>query len=375
MRTPFLLLLLPLPLLHSLPTMIRLGYQNCASCHISPQGAGLLNSYGRAIDLAQSLKGGEPKDKTNSIMKVMSMGGRLTQDVRYTGQDTLTTVGSGPNLGVLRDRFFYRNAFEIGRGFRFSSTTTVEDNAAPRPVLKYDKDLIGSDAYLSSALVSWRPRDGVEFAIGRDALPTALNLPNLALFIRSRNRAGYYDFPTQAKVFIWRERWAATGYVFGPSGTEKTGEHETGEGAMAEIDVLGQKKTVVGVNALRAASTLVDRSMVGPYARLGFGQWGILLEQDFSHRTVNLTRTAFWQQTTYGQLFWAYREWLVPSLIAERLSVQAPYRESLYSGAVEVAARLSGNFTITVNARLQRNPLTGVYTKSGYLSLAIKTAP
>ena len=44
---------------HALPTMIRLGYTDCASCHISPQGGGPLNAYGRGIDAAQSLSGGE----------------------------------------------------------------------------------------------------------------------------------------------------------------------------------------------------------------------------------------------------------------------------------------------------------------------------
>jgi hypothetical protein len=38
------------------PTMIRLGYTDCATCHISPQGGGLLTAYGKGIDAAQSLQ-------------------------------------------------------------------------------------------------------------------------------------------------------------------------------------------------------------------------------------------------------------------------------------------------------------------------------
>jgi len=38
----------------ALPTMIRLGYANCASCHIAPQGGGPLNEYGRGIDEARA---------------------------------------------------------------------------------------------------------------------------------------------------------------------------------------------------------------------------------------------------------------------------------------------------------------------------------
>ena len=38
----------------ALPTMIRIGYSECASCHISPQGGGPLNTYGRGIDKART---------------------------------------------------------------------------------------------------------------------------------------------------------------------------------------------------------------------------------------------------------------------------------------------------------------------------------
>src|SRR3954451_10842506 len=38
------------------PNMIRLGYPTCASCHISPQGGGLLTDYGKGIDAAQTLR-------------------------------------------------------------------------------------------------------------------------------------------------------------------------------------------------------------------------------------------------------------------------------------------------------------------------------
>src|SRR4030095_11993799 len=36
------------------PRMISYGYPNCISCHYSVQGRGLLNPYGRGIEMAQS---------------------------------------------------------------------------------------------------------------------------------------------------------------------------------------------------------------------------------------------------------------------------------------------------------------------------------
>src|SRR3954471_15425846 len=46
---------------YATPNMIRLGYPTCASCHLSPQGGGLLTDYGKGIDAAQTLRPEEVK--------------------------------------------------------------------------------------------------------------------------------------------------------------------------------------------------------------------------------------------------------------------------------------------------------------------------
>src|SRR5687767_13092859 len=57
------------------PTMIRLGYRDCASCHVSRQGGGLLTPYGKGVDEAQSLRARE-------IPQPEGPGPRLLYDVR-----------------------------------------------------------------------------------------------------------------------------------------------------------------------------------------------------------------------------------------------------------------------------------------------------
>ena len=84
----------------ALPTMVRLGYVNCAGCHISPQGGGLLNEYGRGIDQAQSLVGGEYQRSEGGFANKVNWGGRITQDLRVVGQETVSSSTGGPVLGV-----------------------------------------------------------------------------------------------------------------------------------------------------------------------------------------------------------------------------------------------------------------------------------
>lgn len=118
--------------------MIRLGYPNCASCHVSPQGGGLLNPYGRGIDRAQSLEGGEYNPSLNPLLQELNFGGRVNQDVRAVMQQQDTSTTARPGTQVFRSRFLYRNATELGRGFRFTGTVTGENESARRPALVYD---------------------------------------------------------------------------------------------------------------------------------------------------------------------------------------------------------------------------------------------
>ena len=51
------------------PNMIRLGYVACATCHVSPQGGGVLTRYGRGIDYAQTIRAGEPPEPSGRAMR------------------------------------------------------------------------------------------------------------------------------------------------------------------------------------------------------------------------------------------------------------------------------------------------------------------
>jgi hypothetical protein len=358
----------------ALPTMIRLGYTNCASCHIAPQGAGLLNSYGRGIDEAQSLRAGEYSATET---------GRMSFDVRSVTQEQLSTLTNKPVTGLLRTRMIFRHATELGYGLRLTVTGTLENESAPRPALKYESslnpramyrsDLVTFRGYLTTALLSWRATKNLEVSVGRDQLPTGVNIADLGTFIRARNRLGYYDTPTQAKLFWWGKRYQIVPYAFGPSGTEAANSREAGGGSMAEFDVLGKGRTVVGINVLHGEARLTHRTLYGPYLRLGFGKWGILAEHDVTDRSYFAGPVqSFRQNATYSQAFWAMREWLVLSVIGERLKVQRPFEEGVAAGRFEVAARLSSNFTVTTGVRVQRNLVNGQQGPAATIQLAMK---
>jgi hypothetical protein len=100
----------------------------------------------------------------------------------------------------------------------------------------------------------------------------------------------------------------------------------------------------------------------------------VLAEHDITNRSLKTGPLAsFGQTTTYGQLFWAAREWLVPSLIIERLTVEKPYEERLRAVKLDLTARLSEQVTISVGPRLQQDQRTGRYSRSIVFQIALKT--
>jgi hypothetical protein len=356
----------------ALPTMIRLGYPTCGSCHISPQGGGPLNEYGRGIDQAQSLRAGEYKPP--SSVGMWSLWGRVTQDVRTVLQEQQTWTTDKPDANLFRPRLMYRNVTKLGAGFRVSGVVTAESEHVLRPASPYDPAATAATLFVNTAMLQYRIGESVEIAAGRDQLPSGINIPDLGVAIKAREHMGYYDAPTQLKMFLTGKRYQIAPFVYAPGGNDPHGEAERGAGTLAEVDLAGNGRTMVGMSVARGVADNGTRRTLGAYARLGFGPWGILAEHDVTDRTrPALISTSFQQQTTYAQLFWAMREWLVASAIGERLTVQQPFEERFAAARFELNARLTSQATIGISGRIQRNLITSAFTNSIMLQGAFKT--
>ncbi len=358
---------------YALPTMIRLGYTNCAACHIAPQGGGPLNDYGRGIDQAQSLRGGEYQPAADGLFGPLSLQGRIRQDLRAVMQRQGKWAGRS-GVSTFRARLMYRTVAALGSNIRFAGTVTGENESAMRPKLFYEPPAAASHLFVNTALLHYRASETVELAVGRDQLPTGINVPDLGVFIKARNRLGYYDVPTQLKIVWGGTRGQVTPFVYGPGGNDQRGERERGAGSLAEFNLPGAQRTVLGVTVQRSSASHGDRQLVGGYARIGFGRWGILAEHDVTSRSrEETTQGSFRQDASYAQVFWAVRDWLVTSAIGERLRVGGPHREHLTAGKLEVASRLTSQATVIVGARIEHSAPTGRLSKSLAVQLALKT--
>jgi len=328
------------------PTMIRLGYTNCVACHLSPQGRGLLTDYGKAVDEAQSARHGDYTPPDSSRRR------KIFQDLRLlTQMDMGAPAGAhGATTGLYR--LAYRTSAGITDNSRISATITAGFPSHAKPSGPgYLASSRAGTLVLSKALWEYRPKGGIELAVGRDYLPSGLEIADQSAFIRARNGQGMTEVPTQAKLFWGSDRFQLVPYVFAPSGHERREFRAHGAGLLGET-VIGHQRIVLGVAGRLSASDAFDQQMIGAYARLGFGRWGILAEHDLTRRR---TRTgehhAFNQYAGYSQLFIYPCDWLLTSIVVEQLKVGEPFEERRFHLKPEVMLRLTSNATVGFSMR------------------------
>ncbi|AMY12070.1 hypothetical protein LuPra_05342 [Luteitalea pratensis] len=326
--------------------MIRLGYAGCQACHLSPQGRGLLTEYGKGIDDAQSSRHGA-YDADEDRWR------RLFHDVRLMTQLTSEAREQPERATSAAVRLWYRNTTRLSHTLRVSGTLSVDAPARAQEVTKLQPQPSQPQAFVRQALLEVTPHKNVYIGIGRDTLPSGVEIADQATYVRARNGQGLTDVPTQAKLFWSTERFQVAPYVYGPSGQEAPGFRSSGAGVLAEKYLVGDH-LAAGIALRMARNTTFDERLAGVYARFGMGRWGVLTEHDVVRRAERSgEQRRFDQYTGFVQLFFYPTDWLVTSLSADRLQMDAPYSDARWYLRPEVSARLNPHITIAASLRDQ----------------------
>ncbi len=328
------------------PAMIRLGYAGCQACHLSPQGRGLLTEYGKGIDDTQSARRGvydADQERTR----------RLFHDLRLLVQLSSEAQSQPERVTRAAARAWYRNSTRLSDSVRVSGTVSADVPARAGEVTSLQPLPSQPAVFVRQVLLEVTPRRNLYVAVGRDTLPSGVEIADQATYMRSRNAQGLTDVPTQAKLFWWTPRFQVAPYVFAPSGLEAGPYRSWGAGALAETYLLGDR-LATGVSVRISRNGTFDERLTGVYARLGLGAWGVLTEHDLVRRGERASDgRGFDQYTGYVQLFVYATDWLVASVSADRLHVDAPHRERRWSLRPELSARLSPHITIATSVRDQ----------------------
>jgi hypothetical protein len=346
------------------PTMIRLGYSDCAACHVSPQGGGLLTSYGRGVDVAQSARAREipPSDADSR---------RYLYDVRFVaiGQDA-RMLSSHTNTMSSTFQVQLRNSLRLNDRNRLTYTVGLSGQTLPTSSTRTGGS---ADLIVPKAIWEFRPKDGIELSVGREELPTGLGLPDPQAYMRKGTDPGATVYPTQIKAFIYTHRLQLAPFVFGPGGDEDPRLQQWGVGTLAGVNVWKQR-AVVGVSLLDSQSPAFDRRSVGAYARLGFGRWGILTQHELTGRSSTVDNPVTTQYVSgHTQVFFAAKEWLVTSLGAEQLAIDGTTNSRAYRLAPGLQLRASENLTVSFTMRDVFAGVTAGRSRTFSVLVAVKT--
>lgn len=176
------------------PNMIRLGYPNCSACHVSPQGGGVLNSYGKGIDYAQTIRADEPPGAE------MPSGttARLLWDIRASlGVDGAPQAATQYGLSTSM-----RAAIGLSAHQQVVYAFSVRS-----PTLSTTRRMGAASLGMSRLYYTYQPKEGLALVVSRDDLPSGLGLPGANSFYRSVNNPSVSTTPTQVKLFWWNKRW------------------------------------------------------------------------------------------------------------------------------------------------------------------------
>ena len=346
------------------PTMIRLGYADCAACHVSPQGGGLLTSYGRGVDVAQSARAREipPSDADSRRylydLRLVAVGQQANAMASHTSTTSSTFQVQLRNSLRLNDR--HRLTYTLGLSGATVPTSTTQTGRSVEIIVP-------------KAIWQYRPKHGIELSAGREELPTGVGLPDPQAYMRKSTDPGTTVYPTQVKAFVYTHRLQLTPFVFGPGGDEDPRLQQWGVGGLAGVDVWKQR-AVVGVSLLDSQSPAFDRRSVGAYARLGFGRWGILAQHELTGRSSTAADSLTTQYVSgHTQVFFAAKEWLVTSLGTEELIVDGLTQSRAYRLAPGVQLRASENLTVSFTMRDTFAGATNGRSRTYSVLAAVKT--
>jgi hypothetical protein len=268
-------------------------------------------------------------------------------------------------------RLWYRSAIALTASMRVSGTVSLDVPA--RDVVRTGIQPLPSppQVFVRQALWEITPRTGLYLAMGRDTLPSGVEVADQTSYMRAWNGQGITEVPTQVKLYVSTPRFQVTPYLFGPSGHEAAGFHTAGAGVLAETYLLGDR-LAAGVSTRLARNATDDIGLAGVYARVGLGRWVVLTEHDMTRRARRAADGhTFDQYTGFAQVLFYATDWLVVSLSADRLAVEAPAHERRFRLRPEVSARISPHLTIAASVGAQG--VSGQYSTTAIVQLFLKT--
>lgn len=256
--------LLPLSSL-AFPELVKHGYPNCAACHISPTGGGVLNEYGRALSKELvSTWGYEGEEKTLYWIPTnenFAMGG----DLRWLSiRDKSPTASRERSINMQRD-------LEIAVIFK-KFTAAITGGIQNKTTEPSETEFLSRRHYLV-----YQQSDKLGFRLGKFYPAFGLYIPDHNTVIR-RGLGFDQNMESYNLESAWQnEKWNLFGTLIAGRPDDQKLKREKGLALTAAYNP--NEKIKVGGSYYYGETDEIIRHLVGPYGIFGFSDKIFLLAQ------------------------------------------------------------------------------------------------
>lgn len=249
------------------PELTRFGYNSCTACHVSPNGGGLLTSYGRSLSAEVLSTWGNEKDAgffwrsvdREAIEKYLLLGG----DVRG--------VQVHRENSQVKDGRFIKMQADLEAGFN------LEHWGGAISVGEMDKDTWKPQARTFYAF--WRPRDELTVRAGRFLPSYGLRLPDHIAFSRSFLGFGLDGIRDGAEF-----QWTGENWTFNLTQAKQFNTPDPESATSAQAQFFFNDRYKVAANIWSGKSGAMSRLISGLWGILGFTKRLYLLSE-FDHQS------------------------------------------------------------------------------------------
>jgi hypothetical protein len=276
------------------PELVRRGYTNCVSCHVSPTGGGLLTDYGRSLSRELlSTWGAEGEERfAYGLVKPPSWL-RLGGDFYGLEYGSEELDGTYPSSFVLMQADL-EAAVTLGN-WTADATLGRLDTA----IFQGQSDWISRRHYLR-----FKPRDELSIRAGRFLPAFGILFPDHAIAVREG--LDLFDLGRNEETYNLEASWLGeklNAYATANFGRPDNASLERESGAIATVSTMLGDTYKVGASYDYGTSDLLRRHVFGPWVILGFTPGlSILGELDFQRAFAAGTPAASWGMADYLKL-------------------------------------------------------------------------
>jgi hypothetical protein len=276
--------------------MVRHGYINCTSCHVSPSGGGVLTPYGRSLS-KEVLSTAGTDSETAFIYKVnppewLNLGG----DVR-----TLQTYQNSPqaiSANLILMQADLEAAATYGK-FTIDGTLGYSDQGNPQLWTDY---VLSRRHYLM-----YKPLDELSIRFGKFLYAYGINTPDHSITIKRGIQIDDEGTETYNLETAWLGETFNV-YLTGIFGRPDNLSLNREKGVTLNVSAAPSSTYKIGASYLYGVSQTGNRSVAGPYGILGFTPHFFLLSEfDFEGNLLNGDpRGRVWGLAEYQRLDYEY---------------------------------------------------------------------